>query len=71
MLSAARHTTDVRFDPQVHLHLDAAHRGLGTASCGPDTFDRYRVHSGRSYRLAYRLRPLARGDDPGCRHRQP
>ena len=42
------------------LHLDAAHRGLGTASCGPDLLDRYRLRAGRyefSYRIALIERP--------------
>ena len=32
--------------PEVIVHLDAAHRGLGTASCGPDTLERYLVGPG-------------------------
>lgn len=68
-LTKARHTTDVHWDDRVHLHLDAAHRGLGTASCGPDTFEQYRVPAGRTYRLAYRLLPLAKGQDAGAAHR--
>ncbi len=28
------------------VHLDAAHRGLGTASCGPDTLPEYLVGPG-------------------------
>jgi beta-galactosidase len=68
-LTKARHTTDVVADDCVHLHLDAAHRGLGTASCGPDTFDQYRVHTGRRYHLAYRLVPLAAGQDANAVHR--
>ena len=67
-LSAARHTTDVAFDPRTTLHLDAAMRGLGTASCGPDTLERYRIRAG-AHRLAYRLVPLSPGDDPGRMHR--
>jgi len=34
------------------VHIDVAHRGLGTASCGPDTLEQYRVASGR-YEFAY------------------
>ena len=68
-LTRAWHTTDVVPSDHVHLHLDAAHRGLGTASCGPDTFEQYRVKSGQCYQLAYRLVPLAAGEDPGVRHR--
>jgi beta-galactosidase len=36
------------------LTLDAAHRGIGTASCGPDTRPEYRVEA-RTYRWAYRM----------------
>ena len=36
-LSAALHTPDLVARGETELHLDAAHRGLGTASCGPDT----------------------------------
>jgi beta-galactosidase len=34
------------------VHVDIAHRGLGTASCGPDTLERYTIAAG-SYRFAY------------------
>ncbi|MFE2035132.1 hypothetical protein ACFXBB_18155 [Streptomyces scopuliridis] len=36
--------------------LDAAHRGLGTASCGPDTLPRYRLGAG-AHRWSWTLRP--------------
>jgi beta-galactosidase len=53
LFAAATHT-DLRPRPEVIVHLDVAHRGLGTASCGPDVLDRYRLAPGR-YELAYRL----------------
>jgi beta-galactosidase len=34
-LAGARHTCDLRPDGRIHLHVDAAHHGLGSASCGP------------------------------------
>ena len=34
-LASARHSCDLRPDGRIHLHLDAAHHGLGSASCGP------------------------------------
>jgi len=34
-LASARHTCDLRADGRIHLHVDAAHHGLGSASCGP------------------------------------
>jgi beta-galactosidase len=53
-LYAARHETDLRPRDELVVHVDAAHRGLGTASCGPDTLDRYMINPGE-LRLAYRL----------------
>jgi beta-galactosidase len=50
---AATHT-DLRARPEVVVHVDAAHRGLGTASCGPDVLAQYRLTPGR-YELSYRL----------------
>jgi beta-galactosidase len=59
-LWAARHTTDLAPRDEVELHLDAAHRGLGTASCGPDVLPRYRVAGGK-HRLAWSLEPVRNG----------
>jgi beta-galactosidase len=53
-LFAARHTCDLEPRPEVILSLDHGHRGLGTASCGPDTRSRYRLNAG-SYRFGYVL----------------
>jgi beta-galactosidase len=46
--------TDLRPRPELVVHLDAAHRGVGTASCGPDVLSQYRLAAGR-YEFAYRL----------------
>jgi beta-galactosidase len=54
-LYAARHTVDLVPRPEVILSLDHAQRGLGTASCGPDTAERYRLLE-RAYRFSYVLR---------------
>ncbi len=56
-LYAARHTCDLEPRPEVVLSLDHAHRGLGTASCGPDTAPRFRLMA-PVYRFAYLLRPV-------------
>ncbi len=45
-LAAKRHNWELQSDSQTWVHLDVAHRGLGTASCGPDTLQRYRVGPG-------------------------
>ncbi|MGZ3145009.1 glycoside hydrolase family 2 TIM barrel-domain containing protein [Lentzea chajnantorensis] len=44
-LDAATHTTDLRARDRVHLNLDVAQHGLGTASCGPGVLPRHRLHA--------------------------
>ena len=51
-LFAAKHTIDLVPSPETILYIDAAHRGLGTASCGPDTRAEYRLSS-NEYRFGY------------------
>ncbi|KPI14668.1 glycoside hydrolase family 2 TIM barrel [Actinobacteria bacterium OK074] len=45
-LTAATHHDQLVPRPGCVVHIDAAHRGLGTASCGPDTFPSYLVAPG-------------------------
>jgi beta-galactosidase len=62
--SAVHHSADDLFLASEHgdlrrrdglvVQLDVAHRGLGTASCGPDVLPQYRLSSG-TYRFAYRI----------------
>ena len=56
-LTAARHTNELEPRPEILLSLDHAQRGLGTASCGPDTAERYRLLEPR-YSFGYVLAPL-------------
>jgi beta-galactosidase len=42
-LEAARHTTDLVAGDLVHLTLDVAQHGLGSASCGPGVLPQYRL----------------------------
>jgi len=56
-LTAARHTSDLEPRPEVILNLDHAQRGLGTASCGPDTSPRYRLNA-PAYRFSYVIQQL-------------
>ncbi|MER8004601.1 glycoside hydrolase family 2 TIM barrel-domain containing protein [Streptomyces sp. NPDC094149] len=56
-LTAARHHDELVPRPGCVVHIDAAHRGLGTASCGPDTFPSYRVAPG-VHRWSWTLRVL-------------
>ena len=68
-LGSAPHTSNLVRDDEAHLTIDVRQRGLGGASCGPDTLERYQVASGRTYELTYRLVPLRPGDDPAAVHR--
>jgi beta-galactosidase len=54
-LATATHADELVPRPEVVVHVDAAHRGLGTASCGPDTLPQYLVGPGE-YRWSYVLR---------------
>ncbi len=53
-LFAASTMGELQRRPGLVMCIDVAHRGLGTASCGPDVLDRYRLDAGR-YEFAYRL----------------
>ena len=53
-LAAASHHGELVARPAAVVHLDAAHRGLGTASCGPDTLPEYLVGPG-TYRWSWTL----------------
>ena len=45
-LADATHDVEVQACGNTVVHIDAAHRGLGTASCGPDTLDKYIIKTG-------------------------
>lgn len=51
---AAKRVTELAPAAETYLTIDAAHRGLGTGSCGPDTLPCYRVDS-RRHAWAYRI----------------
>ncbi|MCW5549831.1 MAG: DUF4981 domain-containing protein [Opitutaceae bacterium] len=55
-LYAAKHTTDLTPRPEVQVNLDHGQRGLGTASCGPDTLPQYRIQPGK-YQLNFTVSP--------------
>jgi len=56
-LDAALHVTGLRPRPETLVTIDAAHRGVGTASCGPDTLPQYLVPAGR-HRWSWILEPI-------------
>jgi len=53
-LATATHVGELVPRAETIVHIDAAHRGLGTASCGPDTLPAYRIAPG-TYRWTWRL----------------
>jgi beta-galactosidase len=53
-LATASHDVELTPCAETVAHLDAAQRGLGTASCGPDTLAQYVVGPGR-YRWTWSL----------------
>jgi len=50
----AAHETDLKPGRSLVVHVDVAHRGVGTASCGPDVLPRYEIPTGK-HNFAYRL----------------
>jgi beta-galactosidase len=45
-LIAAYHTHDLKPRAEIEICIDIRQRGLGSASCGPDTLDMYKVQPG-------------------------
>lgn len=62
-LDAALHDTDLRPRREAIVTLDAVHRGVGTASCGPDTLEPYLVRPG-THRWAWTLEPVQQPETP-------
>jgi len=57
-IAAATHDVELHPSPVTVIALDAIHRGVGTASCGPDTLDHYLIKPGKhtlAYTLTYRV----------------
>lgn len=64
-LQRAAHTCELEPRRETYLHLDHHQRGLGGASCGPDTLPAYRIGAG-THRFGYRLRAYRAGrEEPG------
>jgi beta-galactosidase len=45
-LADATHDVEVQASGNVVVQIDGAHRGVGTASCGPDTIAKYIIKPG-------------------------
>ncbi|MFP4511087.1 MAG: glycoside hydrolase family 2 TIM barrel-domain containing protein [Spirochaetaceae bacterium] len=52
----AAHRHELRRRDELIVSIDHVHRGLGTASCGPDTLERYRIRPGLyQFSFAFRI----------------
>jgi beta-galactosidase len=60
-LFAAGHTFDLKPRDETLVNLDVMQRGLGTASCGPDALECYRIEPGE-YELNFVLRVVRVGE---------
>ena len=58
-LFEAADVTGLRRRDGLVVHVDVAHRGVGTASCGPDVDERFTIKPGR-YEFAYRMSLVGR-----------
>jgi beta-galactosidase len=67
-LIAAAHPFELPEADNAYLSLDIKQRGLGTASCGPDTLDIYKIFPGE-YSFTWWIRGLKPGDDPDILYR--
>jgi beta-galactosidase len=56
-LADATHDVELVPTGNTIVHVDAAHRGVGTASCGPDTLPQYLV-SGGTYSFTWTVRAI-------------
>lgn len=63
-LDAARHPHELTEGDRIHLRLDLAHYGLGSASCGPGVLAEHQLPAG-THRLRPAFVPLGQPDRPG------
>jgi beta-galactosidase len=56
-LYTATDSTQLERTSNLVVHLDVAHRGLGTASCGPDVLAPYEIRAG-SFEFSYVVRRI-------------
>ncbi|MBP5640931.1 MAG: DUF4981 domain-containing protein, partial [Victivallales bacterium] len=55
-MTQACHINEIEPHGEIFLNIDYGHRGLGGASCGPDTLQKYRLEPG-VYSFSYRIMP--------------
>lgn len=63
VMGGSGHEWELNPREEVILHLDYAHRGLGNASCGPGTLDKYLIPGSGNYEYVLRLEPRDKNDN--------
>ncbi|HET9170229.1 MAG TPA: glycoside hydrolase family 2 TIM barrel-domain containing protein [Actinospica sp.] len=54
VLEAAKHLDDLRPDGRIHVNLDHAHQGVGSAACGPQLPEKDTLHAGHAeFRIGF------------------
>ncbi len=53
-ITKALHTNELKPAKSLEVHVDLRQRGLGTASCGPDTLEKYKINPGK-YRQKFTI----------------
>ncbi len=61
-LQNARHGTDLHPHPETFVNIDHLHRGLGTASCGPEPEPQFRIPV-QDYAFDFLLCPFSKGEN--------
>ncbi len=56
-LTMARHTSELPDNDKLYMNLDLAQTGVGSASCGPDALEKYRV-KGSEFVMSFTIKPL-------------
>ena len=59
---AARHPNDLPPPSCIYIRIDAAQRGLGTGSCGPQTLEKYRLNGGL-YQVSFWICPVCKKEE--------
>jgi beta-galactosidase len=63
-LAAARHPYELRPSGRVHINLDLAQNGLGSAACGPGVLPQYRLAADRAYSFTVEIGAVTDGPAP-------
>ena len=58
VMNDACHEWELKPREEVIVHFDRMHRGLGNASCGPNTLEKYQIPASGSFEYKLRIEPI-------------